>query len=151
MFQQSSLLPALNCCFAGVSCEQHQLYNGTYRERRQFQSFLWLSPSVLIVFRMDGVTAQSGRSVRIQHRCVPASSRKRCPLWSGYGAASGPEAQSGPGAVIEKPSSSGVWGRLGREFPSSQPSWDNAKDSVGQPRRPAVHCYHGKHPQSQRK
>lgn len=63
----------------------------------------------------------------------------------------GREAQAGPTAVIKKPSSSGVWGRLGREFSSSQLSWDNAKDSVGQTGRPAAHCYHGKHPQSQGK
>lgn len=146
-FQHS--IYSLSGC-AGGSCGQHQLYSGTDLAWKQFHNFLRLSPPALVVFRREGVTARGGIRRRSAQK-IAASQRKGCPLRSEWGAVVGREAQAGPGAEIEKLSSSGVRGRLGREFPSSQPSWDNAKDSVGQPRRPAARCYHGKHPQSQGK
>lgn len=139
--------------FAETSGGQHQLYSSTYPELKQFCIFCGFYRQRLLSFK--GKEWQ----LRVGGRGDPASLRSEsslllqegCPLWSGFEADMGHEAQAGPRAVIKKPSSSGVWGRLGREFPSSQSGWDNAKDSIGQPRRPAAHCYHGKHPQSQEK
>lgn len=68
---------------------------------------------------------------------------------SGEGAG-GHEAHAGPEAEIEKPPHQGL-GIMGRNFPSSQPSWEMRRTAWVSPRHPAVGCYHGKHPKTQRK
>lgn len=64
--------------------------------------------------------------------------------------AGGHEAHAGPQAEIEKPPHQGL-GIMGRDFPSSRPSWEMQRTAWVRPRQPAVGCYHGKHPKGQRK
>lgn len=64
--------------------------------------------------------------------------------------AEGHGAHGGPEAEIEKSPHQGL-GIMGRDFPSSRPSWEMQRTAWVSPRQPAAGCCHGKHPKGQRK